>query len=176
MAGVAAWLFGNVTHNGASGTTTVVTSGAPVVPPTVGTALTFTEAMLKAAIKLCWDDGGDPNVVMLGSFNKQIASAFAGIATQYRNNPQVGPGTIIASADVYVSDFGQHQIVANRFTVASQAYILDLEYWSVAYLRPIQNVELAKTGDSDRSMLLCEATLVADNPNSSAKITALTTS
>lgn len=175
-AGVAAWLFGNVVNNGTAATTVVVTSGAPTTAPTVGTAATFTETMLKSAIKQCWDDGGNPNVVILGSFNKQLASAFAGIATQYRDNQQVGPATIIGSADVYVSDFGQHQIVADRFTVASQAYVLDLEYWSMAYLRPMQTMELAKTGDSDRSMLLTEVTLVADNPNASAKITALTTS
>ncbi len=106
----------------------------------------------------------------------QIASAFAGIATQYRDNQQTGPATIIGSADIYVSDFGQHQIVANRFMPSNQVYCLDMEYWSVAYLRPIQNVELAKTGDSDRSMILTECTVIADNPKASAKVYAVTTS
>lgn len=176
MAGVAAWLFGNTVANGTAATTVAVTSGAPLTAPTSGTAATFSETMLKSAIKQCWDDGGNPNIVMLGSFNKQIASAFAGIATQYRDNQQTGPATIIGSADIYVSDFGQHQIVANRFMPSNQVYVLDMEYWSVAYLRPIQNVELAKTGDSDRSMILTECTVIADNPNASAKVYAVTTS
>jgi hypothetical protein len=59
---------------------------------------------------------------------------------------------------------------------SNQVYCLDMEYWSVAYLRPIQNVELAKTGDSDRSMILAECTLVADNPSASAKVYGVTTS
>lgn len=176
LAGVACWLWDNNVENGASATTPTVTSGAPTTAPTSGTALTFTETMLKSAIKQCWDDGGNPNVVMVGSFNKQLASAFAGIATQYRDNQQVGPATIIGSADIYVSDFGQHQIVANRFMPSNQVYVLDLEYWSVAYLRPIQTESLAKTGDSDRTMLLAEYTLVADSPSASAKVYAVTTS
>jgi hypothetical protein len=176
MAGVAAWLFDNTVANGSAATTVAVTSGAPLTAPTSGTAATFSEAMLKSAIKKCWDEGGSPNLVMVGSFNKQIASAFAGIATQYRDNQQTGPATIIGSADIYVSDFGQHQIVANRFMPSNQVYCLDMEYWSVAYLRPIQNVELAKTGDSDRSMILTECTVIADNPKASAKVYAVTTS
>lgn len=176
LAGIASWLWDNNVENGASATTPTVTSGAPGTAPTSGTALTYTEVMLKSAIKQCWDDGGNPNVVMVGSFNKQLNSAFAGIATQYRDNQQTGPATIIGSADVYVSDFGQHQVIANRFMPSNQVYVLDLEYWSIAYLRSMQTVELAKTGDSDRSMLLAEYTLVADNPSSSAKIYAVTTS
>lgn len=176
LAGIASWLWDNNVENGASATTPTVTSGAPTTAPTSGTALTFTETMLKSAIKQCWDDGGNPNVVMVGSFNKQLASAFAGIATQYRDNQQTGPATIIGSADVYVSDFGQHQIVANRFMPTNQVYVLDLEYWSVAYLRPIQSEALAKTGDSDRMQMLAEYTLVAENPSSSAKVYAVTTS
>ena len=53
---------------------------------------------------------------------------------------------------------------------AGNVYVLDLEYWSVSYLRPIQQQQLAKTGDSDRTMLLAEYTLCAKEPDSSAKI------
>lgn len=175
-AGVAAWLWTNQRQKGASATTPTVTSGAPTTAPTAGTAATFTEADLKAVIKSCWDAGGDPTVVMLGSFNKQLASAFSGIATQYRDNPQAGPATIIGSADVYVSDFGQHQIVANRFTPAANVYVLDMEYWEIAYLRPIKQNPLAKTGDSDQVQILTEYTLGALSPDSSGKVYTTTTS
>lgn len=176
LAGIASWLFTNQVKNGAGATTQAVTSGAPSTAPTSGTAATFAESMLKSAIKQCWDQGGDPNVVMVGSFNKQIASTFQGIATQFRDNQQTGPATIIGSADVYVSDFGQHQIVANRFMPANQVYVLDMEYWSLATLRPLKQEPLAKTGDSDRVQLITELTLVAENPSSSAKVYAVTTS
>jgi hypothetical protein len=176
MAGIGSWLWTNNYETGASSTTPTVTSGVPTTDPTAGTALTFSEAMLKSVIKQCWDSGGDPTLVLTGSFNKQLASAFGGIASQYRENPQVGPATIIAAADVYVSDFGQHQIVASRFTPATNVYVLDLEYWEVAYLRPMQTVELAKTGDSDQRMLLAEYTLKALQPDASGKVYTTTSS
>ena len=175
-AGMACWLWDNVVALGTGATTVVVTSGVPGTAPTASTAGTFVEANLKSCLKQCWDDGGDPNVVMVGSFNKQAASAFGGIATQYRDNQQTGPAVIIGSADVYVSDFGQVAIVANRFQPAGNVYVLDMEYWSVDYLRPFQKVDLSKTGDSDRCMILAEYCLSALAPTSSGKVYTTTTS
>lgn len=176
VAGVASFLWDNQTALGLSATTPTVTSGAPTTAPTAGTAATISETNLKDAISDCWDDGGDPTVVMCGSFNKRTISGFSGIATLYRDSQGMQPATILGAADAYVSDFGQHQIVANRFMPAANVYVLDMEYWEVAYLRPIQQEELAKTGDSDRRMLLAEYTLCAKNPSSSAKIYTTTTS
>jgi hypothetical protein len=158
MAGIGAWLWDNQVKTGDANTTVTVTSGAPTTDPTSATTATFTEANLKAAIEACWNDGGDPNLVLVGSHNKQLASAFGGIATQYRENPQVGPGVIIAAADIYVSDFGQHNIVATRFSEnASQT-------------------PLAKTGDSDRRQIITEVTLEACEPKANAKVFTTTTS
>jgi len=70
----------------------------------------------------------------------------------------------------YVSNFGEHQIVPSRFSREQVALILDMDYWAVASLRPMQTIDLAKTGDSDRKELLTEFTLVARNPNASGKI------
>lgn len=176
LAGVACWLWTNNVALGASATTPPVTAGAPTTAPTAGTAATFSEQNLKDVLKECWDSGGDPNVVMVGSWNKTLASAFGGIATQYRDNPQKGPATIIGAADVYVSNFSTVQIVANRFTPAANVYALDMEYWGVAYLRPLQRESLAKTGDSDRAMILAEYTLASHAPGSSGKVYTTTTS
>lgn len=181
MAGLGAWLFGNVVKPtlNASGTTAVITSGAPTTPVSAGTAGTFIESDLKACIRLCWDDGGDPGVVMVGAFNKQQASAFAGIGTQFRPadpNGSMAPGSIIGAADLYVSDFGTHQIVANRFQAAGEVYVLDLEYWSVDFLYGFTQEPLAKTGLSDRVLISTEVTLAALNPNSSGKVFNVTTS
>lgn len=176
LAGVGAWLWNNQVKKGAAATTVAVSAGAPTTDPTAGTAGTFTEANLKACVAACWNDGGQPNLVLVGSHNKQLASAFGGIATQYRDNPQKGPGVIIGAADVYVSDFGTLNIVASRFTPANNVYVLDPEYWEAAFLRPISQSPLAKTGDSERREILCEVTLVAKNPSSSGKVYTTTTS
>lgn len=168
-AGLGPWLFTNQVKLGTASTTTALTGGHPSVAPTAGTAAAFTEAHLKSAIAQCWTQGGDPTMVLMNSVDKQLASAFSGIATQYRDNPQSGPATLIGAADVYVSDFGTHSLVASRWTPAN-VFVLDLEYWSTAYLRAIQQQPLAKTGDSDRTLILAEFTLCAKQEASSGKV------
>jgi len=176
LAGVGAWLWDNQKKKGTAATTVAVSSGAPTTDPTAGTAAVFTETDLKSVIADCWTDGGEPNMVLVGAFNKQTASGFSGIATQYRDNPQKGQATIIGAADVYVSDFGTLNIVPSRFTPASNVYVLDTEYWEAAFLRPINQKPLAKTGDSEHRQILAEVTLCAKNPSSSGKVYTTTTS
>ena len=176
LAGVGAWLWDNQVQKGGLATTVTVTSGAPTTDPTAGSAGTFTEANLKTAIEATWNDGGNADLILVGSFNKQRASAFGGIATQYRDNQQIGPGVIIASADIYVSDFGQHSIIASHFTENDIVYALDTEHWEVCYLRGIRQQQLAKTGDSDRRQIITEVTLEACEPKANAKIYTTTTS
>jgi hypothetical protein len=179
LAGIGTWLWDNQIDIAASAnaaTTVTVASGAPTTAVTEASATAVTEQDLKDAIEAAWNDGGDIDLVLVGSHNKAVLSGFGGIATQYRDNQQIGPGVIIASADIYVSDFGQHRIVASRFTRASNVYCLDTEYWSVAYLRPIQRNALAKTGDSDRTQILAEYTLCSKEPKANAKVYPTTTS
>lgn len=116
----------------------------------------FSEALLKDVIQKVWTEGGSPSVVMAGPVNKQNLSKMAGIAGQRFNVTGAKPSTIIGSADIYVSDFGNVSIIANRFQRERDVFVLDPEYASVAYLRPFQTVELAKTGDAEKRMLLCE--------------------
>ena len=174
MGSVESWLFsatGNVV-DGTGGTTPAFSSGALAGPTdsTTTNRITFTEARLKSVIQSVWTDGGDARMVIVGPVNKGKASAFAGIATQYKDNTGMKRATILGAADWYVSNFGEHQIVPSRFSREQVALILDMDYWAVATLRPMQTIDLAKTGDSDRKELLTEFTLVARNPNASGKI------
>jgi len=116
----------------------------------------FSEALLKDVIQKVWTEGGSPSIVMAGPVNKQNLSKMAGIGATRFNVQGAKPSTIIGSADIYVSDFGNVNIVANRFQRERDVFVLDPEYASVAYLRPFQTVELAKTGDAEKRMLLCE--------------------
>jgi len=123
---------------------------------TAGNLRSFSETLLKDVIQKVWTEGGNPSIVMAGPVNKQNLSKMAGIAGQRFNVTGPKPSTIIGAADIYVSDFGNVSIVANRFQRERDVFVLDPEYASVAYLRPFQTVELAKTGDAEKRMLLCE--------------------
>jgi hypothetical protein len=163
LGGLQAWLatngdFGSGGSAGASGTTA----------RTNGTNRTFTEDILKVVIKEVYESGGNPKVLMVNPGHKQTVSAFAGIAAQRYMAPSNEPTTIIGAADVYLSDFGTVSVVPNRFMNSTNAgnevaFVVDPDMAAVAYLRPFQTNELAKTGDSEMTQLLAELTLEVKN-------------
>jgi hypothetical protein len=130
---------------------------------TDGTARTFTEALLKTVVSEVFVSGGSPKILMVGAAGKQKVSSFAGIAAQRYMAPGNTPTTIIGAADVYMSDFGTMSVVPNRFMRTRDALVLDPEYAALAYLRPFQTNDLAKTGDSENTQILAEVTLEVKN-------------
>ena len=171
-AGVEAWLTTNV-DRGATGANGGFNTGTGLVAAaTDGTARAFTETLLKAVLRRIWDAGGDPSIVLLSGTKKQTASTFTGIATQFRDNVQAKPVSILGAAAVYVSDFGELKLVANRYVGASAtrtptnglypgqtALILDTTKWGIEFLQPFKTEQLAKTGHNDKKLLSAEVTL-----------------
>ena len=155
-AGLGAWIATNVNKAG-DGTNPTAVDGSDARND--GTQRDFTEAMLKDVMQKAYTEGGNPSVLMVGPYNKTVVSGFAGIAAQRYQAPTDGPTTIIGAADVYLSDFGALTVVPNRFSRERDAWCLDTEYASIATLRPIQAVDLAKTGDAEKKMLICETGL-----------------
>jgi len=168
LGGALAWFTSNVSR-GSGGSSGSLGNTAT----TQGTQRAFTEAQLKSVIKSCFDNGGDPDYIMLGSFNKQKASEFTGNATRYLDN--VGE-KLVTNIDVYQSDFGRMKVVPNRFQSARDAYILELDMWAVAYLRRPRQMDLAQTGDAKKRQVLAEYTLVSRNEAASGVVADLTTS
>ena len=176
--GLSAWLSTNSVSNtggATAGANPVLTAGIPTTIQTEGTQRAFTETLLKDVVQNCWTEGGEPTMVLLGAHNKQTMSGFAGIAAQRYMAPP-GPTTIVGAADVYVSDFGELSIVPDRFTPARNVFVLDTEYLGVGMLRPMQTVELAKTGDAEKRMILAEYGLIVKNEKACGAIYDCTTS
>jgi len=133
-----------------------------------GTNRTFTEALLQSVVRQVYASGGNPKVLMVNPAHKQVVSAFAGIAAQRFMAPSNSPTTIVAAADVYMSDFGTISVVPNRFMTSTNscdetAFVLDPDMAAIAYLRPFQTNELAVTGDNESTQLLAEYTLEVKN-------------
>jgi len=124
---------------------------------TDGNVRTFTETILKNVIQKVWTAGGTPKILMVGPVNKQRVSGFSGIASSRFNiDGGAKPATLIGAVDIYVSDFGNVSTIANRFQRERDAWVLDPDYAKMVVLRPYQQVELAKTGDAEKRMLLIE--------------------
>jgi len=138
-----------------------------------GTQRALNESMLKDVIKGTWNAGGNPSVIMVGPFNKQKISGFTGGSTRFDASEDK---TLYTSIDVYSSDFGDLEVVPNRFSRDRDALVLDMDYWSVGFLRDFTMHELSKTGDSEKRQLLAELTLISRNEGASGGVFDLTTS
>jgi hypothetical protein len=166
--GIPAWL----TSNQSGGVGATASTGSGDNARTAGTTRAFTEDMLKEMLRSTWNNGGDPDKIHVGGTQKQAMSTFGGNATR-----MIGAEDkeLVAAIDVYRSDFGDLQIVPNRFSDGSvtsngTAFILQSDMFKLAYLRPYQISDLAKTGDSERKDILVEYTLESCNEKASAAI------
>lgn len=170
-AGALAWLKTNPLR-GASATAPTLsggTSGYPNAAAGNGTQRAFTEALLKAQLATIWAAGGNPELVIMSVTQKQVAAAFGGLADSRREtgNKKI---TIVAGADIYISDVGEVEFVPSRFCSTRDALIVDPDMWAVAELDPLKMVDLAKTGLATRKAMYQEVTLVCRNEKASGAI------
>ena len=171
LGGLQTWLNSNFV-----GGTNGVAGSLGTTARVSGTDAAFTEAMIKSAVKSAYTNGGTPTILMTTPTQKVNVSAFTGVAAQRYMAPSNKATTIIGAADIYLSDFGTLSVVPNRFMTADSgdsgevAFVLDPEYAAVAYLRPFQTNELAKSGDADVTQLLVEYTLEVKNQGAHAII------
>jgi hypothetical protein len=173
-ASVLSWIKSNTSKGTAGGAADPSTADGAGTR-TDGTQIAFSEARLKTVLQSIWTNGGKPDVIMTGAFNKQVFSTFTGRATQIEPTKAK---KIIASVDAYESDFGVLKVTPNRFQRSRDVLVLWMEMWALAFLngRRMVSVPLAKTGDSDRRMLLSEYALVARNEKGSGGVFDNTTS
>tara|TARA_S200002703_G_scaffold91796_1_gene79278 strand:+ start:3485 stop:4435 length:951 start_codon:yes stop_codon:yes gene_type:complete len=132
---------------------------------TDGTARTFTEALLKASILSAFDEGADIKYLMMAPSQKQTFSSFVGVGATggASNRIEASDQRIIGGMDVYVSDFGEMAVVPNRFQRSRDVWLLDPEYYAIAYLRPFFQREVASTSDGEQRAIIAEHTLVVKN-------------
>ena len=166
-AGALAWLETNT--DGGTGTADGGFSAGIVAAATNGTQRAYTEAQLKTVLQSIWVAGGNPKMVFTNGTQKQNESAFAGLADQRREtgNKMI---TIVAGADIYLSDFGPVQFVPDRFASSRDALIVDPEYWDVGVGESLTTFDLARTGLADRKALRSEVALRCLNEAASGAV------
>lgn len=169
-AGVESW----VATNSSAGAGGADPTGDGTDARTDGTQRAFVEDDLKTVLAACADEGGDPDLILVGSFNKQAMSAFSGNGTKtYEGNSQ----TLNTAIDIYISDFGTLEVVYSPFSRNRSALVLDTSMWALATMpgRAFMQNPLAKTGDTERVQILTEWTLEARNESANGIVADLTT-
>ena len=135
----------------------------------------LTESMLNDNLQLIWAQGGMPSNVLCGAFQKRKISNF----TTNTRNMSATEEKLVRSVDIYQSDFGvlairlHHQI--NTTTAGTMIILGDMSLWKKAWLRPVKQQELARTGAATKMMIEAELTLESRQEKGSGKITQLTT-
>jgi|TARA_R110000751_G_scaffold306059_1_gene423537 hypothetical protein len=164
---------GNANRDATTGADATFVAGSPTTAPTDSSATrALQESHLQSVLQSCWQQGGDVNLIVAGPYNKRQISGFAGNSTRF----DIGEDQrLTASISVYISDYGEHRIVASRFSRDQTVLCMDTMYWSMNFLRPFREIPLAKSGDSDQHMMNVEYTLCAYNSRSSGAVCDLTT-
>lgn len=173
--GLGVLIYTNAQH-GAGGSTTAHTSGAPTTAPVAGTGRALTEALLKTAVSATYiASGGIPPAVYMSPNHKTVFSGFTGIAETRKEVGNHKQATIVGGADVYMSDFGEMEVVPHYIMAGSTSvYGLDPEYGDIVYLRSFQATPLGKTGDSTKEQVLVDATVRLTSEVAQFKIADLT--
>lgn len=123
------------------------------------------ETALKAVLKGLYNNGGmrPGTVIMCNATMKQLISAFTG-RTNARQT-QSDERSILAVADLYMSDFGDVAVIPNRLQRERDILVADPNYLKVSYLRPMHTDDIAHVGDYDRKEVRVEYTLQVTNPD-----------
>jgi hypothetical protein len=185
-AGIESWIGGATADPGATtanairatttantATTPPVTSGTAGTAPTDGsTTGALTNAVLNQALMGAWAQGGQPSKILVGPVQKQAIDGFTGQATRFVDVAKGAQASIVGAANVYVSDFGTHQVILHRYMRASIVLCLDPDFWAIRWLRKPMKRELAKTGDGTKYQIISEWALVARNWKASSKVVA----
>ncbi len=119
----------------------------------------LTEANLRTAMQAIFDAGGDPNTIIVNSFNKGVISDFL---TPYRrvNMDDKKYGGVVSK---YETDFGICDIVLDRYMKASDVVIMDKSQFAIGAYRPFKVKDIPQTTDNIKMEIVGEYTCFLHN-------------
>ena len=168
MRSLGSWLTTN-DNRGASGV-----DGSATAAATDGTQRAFTESLFRSTIVTAITNADElPSVVMAGPANRaNLSSQLSGNSTRFY---ELKDGTLNASISVYRSDYGPLKLVMNRFQRERDMFFINPDYVGVRTLEPMQSVDLARTGLTEKKQLWTNFTLEVSNEKAHAVLADLLT-
>ena len=174
---------GTQAAQGASGATGDATATAASRPATANLG-TGTEAITPAmtasnrgslslsqidsVMQKIYEEGGKASKIMLSPKLRRDFSDLMVTDSGVRRNIDMD-GKLRQSVDIYMSDFGDLMVMPNYIMglgngADTSAFIYDPQWFSLATLRPLQEVDVGQRGDSTVGMMVEECTLEVKNP------------
>lgn len=117
-------------------------------------AAALTEAMINDEIQDCYDNGGQPNLLV---FPPKQVRKFTGLAASTSTPVMYDPSgdmTLGRAAKRYISDFGTHDVLVSRHVPADRIYVLDTSLMQVVTGQPFTLENLARTGTARKAQIV----------------------
>lgn len=135
--------------------------------------VSLSEVMLNSYLQNAWNQGGEPDMILVGGTLKRRIDGFNANSNNTRY-VQADDKKIINTVVRYVSSFGVHDLMLHRLVdlsgdTNSQIFGLQRDKWAVAHLtgREPQLVQGAVTGDATKAFIIGELTVEGRAQNSS---------
>jgi hypothetical protein len=142
-----------------------VTTGLPVASTDAfaapGTPVTITEQMLGDAMQQAYTNGGSPTMWIVPPGPKRTISTFTGRST---TQVLVGKTEVVSTIDVIATDFGRVKVAPSRWLPVDVGLLIDPDYAAVAFFRAFRQFLMARVGDAETRMIVCEWGLEMRNP------------
>jgi len=126
-----------------------------------GSQVTITEAMLGDAMQLAYTNGGSPSMWIVPPGPKRTISSFTGRST---SQVLVGKTEVVSTIDVIATDFGRIKVAPSRWLPADVGLLIDPDYAAVGFFRAFRQFLMARVGDAETRMIVCEWGLEMRNP------------
>jgi hypothetical protein len=140
-------------------------------------AAALTLAKIDAAMLAAYNDGGNPNMLLMSPTNKQNFSGLSSgsVATNQITTSAPKEATIVGSVSLYLSDFGELSVTVDRSCPNSEMYLIDTDYVCIGSLpgRMMSVTDVAPGGDATRFGIVSEWTLIVKAPKAHAAVIGL---
>jgi hypothetical protein len=168
---ISAWLNTNTSFDATSGADPVTVGSTARTDSSAQRALT--ETLINTVMQSCYTEGGEPDRLMVGPFNKTVVSTLTGRSIA---REMIDSNTAGSNVTVFATDFGDLQVMPNRFQRERDAFLISPEFAKVSYLRNFQVSTLGKTSDAETKHLVVEMGLEMTQEAAHGGIFDLTTS
>ena len=126
-----------------------------------GSQVSITEAMLGDAMQQAYTNGGSPSLWIVPPGPKRTISTFVGRST---TQVLVGKTEVVCTIDVIATDFGRIKVAPSRWLAVDVGLLIDPDYAAVAFFRAFRQFLMARVGDAETRMIVCEWGLEMRNP------------
>jgi len=167
-----AYLYGQQADNTGTKQRSTGGIGSFITSNVDATSATLTTAFIDAQLQTCYNAGGIPNLLIANPASLSHLNDTENTSTvrHILDDPRRGRVPTMS----VLSEFGEVTVVRNRWCNAETAFLVTKENIQRRVIQPLIIEALAKTGDSDKVMLLCEEGLQVQGQSHMAKFTALT--